>query len=127
MVILVMIIATVFLFNSFSKFNSWMRQNESKLIEANVNLRIDVGNLELIYIKAVCLMNLQNYPAAIIEFEKIIASQGGIPNWIFDDALTNLAFCQKPLPWSSFCINRSGSYMHYLFLSIAGNKRVTLT
>ena len=121
------ILIVVFLFNSFSKFNSWNRQNEAKLNEVFFNLQQDPNNLELLYIKAVALMNLQNYPAAIKEYEQLINKQNELKDYLFESVELNIKFCRKPLPWSSsFVENKSGSYIHYVLLKYAGNNRSIL-
>ena len=66
-----------------------MRQNEAKLIELNSEISRKPENIELKYRKAICLMNLQNYPEAIYEFvvkdmpvTVAVDTRGQSINWI---------------------------------------------
>lgn len=128
--LIVIILIVIFLFNSFSKFNSFMRKNESNLKQINSEIRLNPENTALTYRKAICLMNLHNYPLAVHEFENVI-NQHKIHN-ISDRSILlssekNIEFCRRPFPWSSsFVVDKSGSYLHYLLLKYAGNKRSIL-
>jgi hypothetical protein len=73
-------------------------------------------------------MNLQNYPAAIHEFDALIKDS----SFLLDDnhpllirSRVNIEFCLKPLPWSGLPENKSGDFIHYFFLVRIGKKRYT--
>ena len=131
MLALILIIAiVVLLFNSFSKFNSVIRDNERIVNEASKDLRIDPDDIEVRYAKAVGLMRLQKYPDAIREFKAVAnapyVSERDAP--LVENASKNILFCLKPLPWSGETPeDKTGSYIHSLLIKYFGNSRVILS
>ena len=53
----ILIFVALFVAGDYYNFVSWRRKNKAKLNEAVSNLQYHPGNLELIYMKAVALMN----------------------------------------------------------------------
>jgi len=98
--LIIIVIIVIILFNSFSKFTRWMQQNENLLKEINFKISIEPENTELRFVKAECLMKLQNYHQAAREYEYIISNSHKLlrfKNEIFNDSKLNLTFCNKPL------------------------------
>lgn len=124
--LIILILIVIFLFNSFSKFNSWTRKNENLLQEINSQISNSPDNFELKFKKAECLLNLQSYDLAWKEYKKIIENQNMLGRYrreIIQDAEHNIQFCIRPLPWSSSGPrDLSGSYWHYLMLKYFGNR-----
>lgn len=127
--LIIIVIVVILLFNSFSKFNSWTRRHEGNLKTAIENLKFEPNNVEHRYTKGVSLMQLQNYPEAIREFEFIIHNAEGVYYQpIIQSSRDNIEFCNKPLSWSSsYPVDKSGSYWHYIVLDYFGNRRNVLS
>jgi hypothetical protein len=129
MFLIILIVIVILLYNSFSKFNSFMRRNEYSLQQNDIKIHLNGDDIPYIYNRACYLMNLQNYPQATLEFNKILHSfENRLLNEYEDELLLsakeNIKFCMKPLPWSMYYpIDKSGSYTHYLLLKLAGNPR----
>ena len=124
-IILIILLGIVFI-NSYSKFNSWTRQNEHLLQSFNSQMFFDPTDFEGRYHRAVCLMNLQNYPAAVNEFDELIKDSAYLladHHPLVVRTRVNIEFCLKPLPWSSKPENKTGDFIHYFWLVRFGKKR----
>ena len=126
--LIIIVLIVIILFSSFSKFTRLMKQNENLLQEINFKISFDPDNIELRFIKAECLMKLQNYHQATREYEYLISNGHKLTrfkNEIANDSKLNLSFCIKPFPWSTIGLyDRGGSYWHYQLLIRFGNRRV---
>jgi len=131
-ILLIIIGLIVLIANFVMNFINWSQLNLTLLRSVNESLKQTIDDLELRYIKAECLMNLQNYPAAIGEFESIIESYSRFKSTndnrdlIYICSKKNLEFCRKPLPKSKHPQNKYKSFSHYLMLNQFGNRRSLL-
>jgi len=125
--LIIIVLIVIILFNSFSKFNRWMKQNEDLLKDINLKISSNPDKIELYFIKAECLMKLQNYYQAVKVYEFVIANSNKLTrykNEIIEDSKFNIGFCRKPLPWSSGSLyDRGASYLHWQLLLISANQR----
>ena len=128
--IILLIIIVVLLFNSFSKFNTLIRNNENNVQQTEVDLRANPKDVEARYIKASSLMRLQKYPDAIREY-RIVANSSDLNSNdlpLVESAKNNIVFCTSPLLWSGKVPeDKAGSYIHHLMLKYFGNSRNILT
>ncbi len=101
------------------------RYYEKKLFEINNKISKHPEKLELLYIKAECLVFLQKYESAWRLYKKITNHPEKLSNYkseILRDVGHNMNYCIKPLPWTlAGPLDMDGSYIHYVLLKNFGN------